>query len=313
MGRFAFVGKRVLQAGPLLVVALFVVFVLVRLAPGDPARVLLGLGATPKRVARLDGELGLDKPLLSGYFDYAWHALHGNLGNSVKAQAPVTSVIGKHAGVTLWLLAAALLVSFAIAVPLAVIAARGRDGRVDHGVRGLSVLGLSIPTFWLGLVLVSFVALPSGWFPVSGFGSTFVAHMRAVVLPALTLAVVIAPLQLRALRVSLINVLESDFIAAIRTVGVGERRLMYRHVLPNAISASLTLLAAQVGFIIFSAVVVENTFGLPGLGQVMLQAVQQRDYPVVQGLTLGAVLLVMVVNLIVDVFYVAIDPRVELQ
>jgi peptide/nickel transport system permease protein len=313
MRRFGFVGKRAVQVVPLLAVALFVVFVLVRLAPGDPARALLGLGATPKRVARLDGELGLDKPLLSGYFDYARHALHGDLGNSVKAQAPVTSVIGKHAGVSLWLLAAALLLSFAIAVPLAVIAAKRRDGHVDHGVRGLSVLGLSIPTFWLGLVLVSFVALPSGWFPVSGFGSTFVAHMRSIVLPALTLAVVIAPLQLRALRASLIGVLDSDFIAALRAVGVGERRVMYRHVLPNAISASLTLLAAQLGFIIFGAVVVENTFGLPGLGQEMLEAVEQRDYPVVQGLTMGAVLLVVVVNLMVDVLYVAIDPRVELK
>jgi peptide/nickel transport system permease protein len=313
MRRFGFVGKRVLQAVPLLAVALFVVFVFVRLAPGNPARVLLGLGATPKRVARLDRELGVSKPLLSGYFDYAWHALHGDLGNSVKAQAPVTSVIGKHAGVTLWLLAGALLFSFAIAVPLAVIAARRRDGRVDHGVRGLSVLGLSIPTFWLGLVLVSFVALPSGWFPVSGFGSGFFGHLHAIVLPALTLALVIAPLQLRALRVSLINVLDLDFIAAIRTLGVGERRVMYRHALPNAISASLTLLAAQVGFIIFGEVVVENTFGLPGLGQAMLQAVQQRDYPLVQALTLGAVLLVVMVNLIVDVLYVAIDPRVQLR
>jgi peptide/nickel transport system permease protein len=313
MRRFGFVGGRVLQAVPLLVVALFVVFALVRLAPGDPARALLGLGATPKRVARLDRELGVSKPLLPGYFGYLWGVLHGDLGDSVRAQAPVTSVIGKHAGVTLWLLAGALLFSFAIAVPLAVIASTRRDGRVDHGARGLSVLGLAVPTFWLGLVLVSFVALPSGLFPVSGFGSGFLAHMRAIVLPALTLAVAIAPLQLRALRVSIIGVLESDFIAAIRTVGVGERRVMYRHVLPNAISASLTLLAAQVGFIIFGAVVVESTFGLPGLGQAMLQAVAQRDYPVVQGLTLGAVLLVVVVNLIADVLYVAIDPRVQVR
>ena len=313
MRRFAFVGKRVLQSVLLLAVALFVVSALVRLAPGNPARALLGLGATPKRVARLDRELGVSKPLLSGYFSYLWGVLHGNFGNSVRAQAPVTSVIGKRAGVTLWLLTGALLFSFAIAVPLAVIAARRRDQRMDYGIRTLSVFSLSIPTFWLGLMLVSFIALPSGWFPVSGFGSTAAAHLRSIVLPALTLAVAIAPLQLRALRVSIINVLESDFIAAVRAVGIGERRVIYRHVLPNAISASITLLAAQVGFIIFGEVVVENTFGLPGLGQAMLQAVLQRDYPLVQALTLGAVVLVVVVNLVVDMLYVAIDPRVEMR
>jgi peptide/nickel transport system permease protein len=313
VSRFSFIGRRLLQTIPLLAAILFVVFVLVRLAPGNPARAQLGLNATPARVAALNSEFGLDQPLLEGYFSYLGKALHGDLGNSVKAQVPVAKIIAQRVGVTLWLLVGSLLVSLAVSVPLATVAALRRDRAVDHTIRTASVLGLSIPTFWLGLVLVSFVALPSGLFPVSGFGHGFGGHLHSIALPALVLAIGIAPIQLRALRVSLIGVLECDYIAAARALGLSERRVLVRHVMPNALSASLTLLAAQVGVILFGEVIVENVFALPGLGQAMVQAVIQRDYPVVQGLTLVAALLVVAANLLVDVLYVALDPRVELR
>jgi peptide/nickel transport system permease protein len=313
VSRFSFIGRRLLQTIPLLAAILFVVFVLVRLAPGNPARAQLGLNATPARVAALNRELGLDQPLLEGYLSYVGKALHGDLGNSVKAQVPVAKIIAQRVGVTLWLLAGALLVSLAASVPLATVSALRRDRAVDHAIRMTSVLGLAIPTFWLGLVLVSFVALPSGLFPVSGFGHGFSGHLHSIALPALVLAIGIAPIQIRALRVSLIGVLERDYIAAARALGLSERRVLARHVLPNALSASLTLLAAQVGVILFGEVIVENAFALPGLGQAMVQAVIQRDYPVVQGLTLVAALLVVAANLLVDVLYVALDPRVELR
>jgi peptide/nickel transport system permease protein len=313
VSRFSFIGRRLLQTIPLLAAILFVVFVLVRLAPGNPARAQLGLNATPTRVAALNRELGLDQPLLEGYFSYVGKALHGDLGNSVKAQVPVVKIIAQRVGVTLWLLAGALLVSLAASVPLATVAALRRDRAVDHAIRTASVLGLAIPTFWLGLVLVSFVALPSGLFPVSGFGHGFSGHLHSIALPALVLAIGIAPIQIRALRVSLIGVLERDYIAAARALGLSERRVLARHVLPNALSASLTLLAAQVGVILFGEVIVENVFALPGIGQAMVQAVIQRDYPVVQGLTLVAALVVVAANLLVDVLYVALDPRVELR
>jgi peptide/nickel transport system permease protein len=313
VSRFSFIGRRLLQTIPLLAAILFVVFVLVRLAPGNPARAQLGLNATPARVAALNREFGLDQPLLEGYFGYLGKALHGDLGNSVKAQVPVAKIITQRVGVTSWLLVGALLVSLAVSVPLATVSALRRDRAVDHTIRTASVLGLSIPTFWLGLVLVSFVALPSGLFPVSGFGHGFSGHLQSIVLPALVLATGIAPIQIRALRVSLIGVLECDYIAAARALGLSERRVLARHVMPNALSASLTLLAAQVGVILFGEVIVENVFALPGIGQAMVQAVIQRDYPVVQGLTLIAALLVVAANLLVDVLYVALDPRVELR
>jgi peptide/nickel transport system permease protein len=313
VSRFSFIGRRLLQTIPLLAAILFVVFVLVRLAPGNPARAQLGLNATPARVAALNREFGLDQPLLEGYFSYLGKALHGDLGNSVKAQVPVAKIITQRVGVTVWLLVGALLMSFAVSVPLATLSALRRDRAVDHTIRTGSVLGLSIPTFWLGLVLVSFVALPSGLFPVSGFGHGFSGHLQSIVLPALVLATGIAPIQIRALRVSLIGVLECDYIAAARALGLSERRVLARHVMPNALSASLTLLAAQVGVILFGEVIVENVFALPGIGQAMVQAVIQRDYPVVQGLTLIAALLVVAANLLADVLYVALDPRVEFR
>ena len=313
MSRFGFIGRRLLQTIPLLAVILFVVFALVRLAPGNPARAQLGLNATPARVTQLNREFGLDQPLLGGYFSYLGKALQVDLGNSVKAQVPVVNIIAQRVGVTLWLLIGALLASLLLSVPLATVAALRRDRAVDHTIRTASVLSLSIPTFWLGLVFVSFIALPSGLFPVSDFGHGFGGHLHAIVLPALALAIGIAPIQIRALRISLIGVLERDYIAAARALGLNGRRVLVRHVMPNALSSSLTLLAAQLGVILFGEVIVENVFALPGLGQAMLQAVLQRDYPVVQGLTLVAALLVLAVNLIVDVLYVALDPRVELR
>jgi peptide/nickel transport system permease protein len=313
MHRFGFLARRALQIVPLLAVVLFVVSALVRLVPGDPATALLGLGATPARAARLDRELGVDKPLLSGYLDYAWHALEGNLGNSVKAQQPVVTLIGERIGVTAWLLFFALLFGLLLALPLAMLSAWRRDRPLDHSIRGVSVLALSIPTFWLGLMLVSYVALPTGSFPVAGIGEGLAEHMHSIVLPALALAVAVAPIQIRALRVGLIRALDSDFVAAARAMGLSEPRVLYRHVLPNAMVSSITLLAAQLGALLFGEVVVESTFALPGLGQALLQAVSERDYAVVQGITLLAALLVILVNLAVDVLYVLLDPRVQVR
>ena len=313
MSRFAFILRRLAQTVPLLALMLFVVYVLVRLIPGNPARAQLGLYATPARVSALDRELGLDQPLLRGYLNYLWHTLHGDLGTSVRAQVPVVNIIFERVGVTLWLLIGALFASLVVSVPLATLSALHRESAVDHTIRTASVLGLSIPMFWLALVFVSFIALPSGLFPVSGFSHGFSGHLHSIVLPALVLTIGIAPIQIRSLRVSLIGVLECDYIAAARALGLSERRVLVRHVMPNALSSSLTLLAAQLGLILFGEVIVENAFALPGVGQAMLQAVLERDYPVVQGLALLAAVLVIATNLLVDVAYVALDPRVELK
>lgn len=312
-GRYRFVAVRVAATVPLLLIVLFVVFVLVRFVPGDPVRGLLGLRATPELVEQLNAELGLDKPVLSGYTDYVGRVAQGDLGTAIKAGKPVSDLIAERAEVTLWLVMAGSLLSLLISVPLAVIGALRRDRAADHAVRAVSVLWLTLPPFWLGLVLVTAVALPTGWFPVSGFGDTFSEQLRAIALPAVTLAVGLAPIQVRALRSSLARVWHSDFVDALRAVGVPGRRLFWRHVLPNAVVPVITVLAVQVSGLLFVTVVIENTFALPGLGEALVTAVAQRDYAVVQGITLVSALVVIGIQLLVDILHAALDPRVSMS
>jgi len=313
MHRFGFLVRRAAQAVPLLIVVLFVVFVLVRLVPGDPGRALLGLRATPSAVAEIDHQLGLDQSLIPGFLQYVGRVFQGDLGRSVRGDQSVTSLIGERLPVTLWLLAGATLLSLLVSVPLAAVSALRRDRAADHVVRGIGIVGLTLPQFWVGLILVSFVALGTGWFPVGGYGVGAGGHFQAMVLPAITLAIGLAPIQIRALRSALIDVLGSEYVGAGRAVGISERRLLVRHVIPNAAPSVVTILSLQVSLMLFGAVVVENTFALPGLGQALLEAVSQRDYAVVQGITLISALIVIVANLLADAVYVALDPRIEVS
>jgi peptide/nickel transport system permease protein len=312
-GRFGFVAVRVAATVPLLLIVLFVVFVLVRFVPGDPVRGLLGLRATPELVDRLNAELGLDQPVVPGFVDYVGRVAQGDFGTAIKAGKPVSELIAERADVTIWLVAAGSLLSLLVSVPLAVLGALRRDRPADHAVRAVSVLWLTLPPFWLGLVLVTLVALPTGWFPVSGFGETPDEKLRAIALPAVTLAVGLAPIQVRALRSSLLRVLNSEFVDALRAVGVPRRRLLWRHVLPNAVVPVITVLAVQVSGLLFLTVVIENTFALPGLGQALVTAVSERDYAVVQGITLVSALVVIGTQLLADVLHAAIDPRVSMS
>lgn len=312
-GRFSFVAVRIVATVPLLLVVLFVVFVLVRFVPGDPVRGLLGLRATPELVTQLNAELGLDQPVLAGFGDYVGRIVQGDLGTAIKAGKPVSELIAERAEVTIWLVVAGSLLSLLISVPLAVLGALRRDRAGDHAVRAVSVLWLTLPPFWLGLVLVTLVALPTGWFPVSGFGDTPVEKLRSIALPALTLAVGLAPIQIRALRSSLARVWSSDFADALRAVGVPTWRLFWRHILPNAIVPVITVLAVQVSGMLFITVVIENTFALPGLGEALVTAVAQRDYAVVQGITLVSALIVIGTQLLADVLHAVLDPRVSMS
>jgi len=312
MQRFGFLIRRLAQAVPLLIVVLFVVFVLVRLVPGDPGRALLGLRATPAAVAEIDHQLGLDQGLLPGFVDYLGRIAHGDFGRSVRGDQSVLSLVGERLPVTLWLLVGATLLSLLVSVPLAAISALRRDRLADHVVRGVGIVGLTLPQFWVGLLLVSYLALQTGWFPVGGYGSGIGGHLQSMALPAITLAIGLAPIQIRALRSALIDVLGSEYVSAGRAVGISERRLMLRHVIPNAAPSVVTILSLQVSLMLFGAVVVENTFALPGLGQALLEAVSQRDYAVVQGITLISALIVIAANLLADAVYVALDPRIEL-
>lgn len=311
MRRFRFVFARLLQTIPVLFIVLLLVFALLHIAPGDPARTLAGVRATEESVQEIRKELGLDRPLLAQYGTYVGNVFQGDLGTSTVSRQPVTKIVGERLPVTLWLIIGGALVGTTFALLLAGLAARAPNSFIDHVVRAISTIGLGMPVFWVGLMLILLIALPTGWFPVGGFGDDLSTKLRSLVLPSVTLGFALAPVQIRALRSSLSQVYESDYTMSARSLGVSETRLLWRHLLRNAALPAVTVLAVQMGSLLFGAVVVEATFALPGLGQGLLQSVSRRDFPMVQGVTLISATLVLAAHLLADAAYAALDPRVE--
>lgn len=312
-GRFGFVLRRLLYAIPLVLCVVLLVFLLLKITPGDPARLVVGLRATPEQLELARQQLGLDKPAIVQFLDYVGHAFRGDLGFSFKSQQPVADTIAERLPVSLWLLTAAALLSVAISVPTALLAARRPGGVFDHVSRAAGLVLFAMPSFWTGIILILLVALPTGWFPVGGFGYTTADHLRSILLPALTLAVTMAPLQIRSLRASVIAVRESEFVTAARTLDVPRRRIVGRFVLRNAAPPSVSVLALNIGYMLFGAVVVETTFALPGLGQGIVLASRQRDIPLIQGYTILFALAVIVVYLLADIVIALLDPRLKVE
>jgi peptide/nickel transport system permease protein len=286
-------------------------FLLLHLEPGDPARAILGEHASPQAIEALRKQWGLDASLGSQFERFVDQLAHGNLGESFIDQTSTASLIGSRIGQTAALVAVATLFAVLISVPLASIAAVRKDRTADHITRGLSVAGLGLPAFWFGIVLIEVFALRLHIFPVGGYGSGFTGHARSLVLPALTAAIAIIPILVRSLRVGIIEVSEADFVATLRSKGLGETRVL-GHVMRNALIPTLTLLGVNIAYLIGSTVVVERVFDLNGLGSLLLTGIQQRDFPVVQGVTLVFAIGVVLVNLATDLFAARLDPRIRL-
>lgn len=313
IGRLRFLPGRLVQFVPMVLGVLVLVFAIRLITPGDPATVLLGQRATPEAVAEINQRLGLDDPLPTQFGRYVQSLLKGDLGTSIRSRQPVSQLIGDRLAVTAWLLIAGSTVTLVFTVPAALWAAAARGRAPDHAVRVASLIGLGLPAFWVGVQLIQWVAIPTGWFNVGGFGDTFAERAHSIALPAITLAIAQAPVLVRSLRASLIDVLGSEYVRAARAFDVTGRRYVSSYLLRNASIPTVTLLATNIGFLLFGAVVVENTFSLPGLGTGMVQAVQQRDFPVVQSTTLVFAAIVLGVNLLADVIVALLDPRVELS
>jgi peptide/nickel transport system permease protein len=213
---------------------------------------------------------------------------------------------------TLWLLLAATVLSLLISVPLAVLAASRRGGLVDQAVRAVPLVGLGMPAFWVGIMLILLLSLKAGLFPASGFGDTTLAHLHSIVLPGLTVALALAPILIRSLRASMIGVLDSDYVMAAKAKGLSHGRIIGSHTLRNTAVPSVTVLGVNLAFLVGSMLVVERVFALPGLGTLMLDAIFNRDFAVVQGVTLVFAILVVIINLLTDVAHAALDPRVQL-
>jgi peptide/nickel transport system permease protein len=311
VGRMTFVGRRLLQLIPVAVGVTFIVFFMIHLIPGDPAATILGIHATPKAVALLHQEWGLNRPLLSQYWLFVDRLLHGNLGQSLFYGSSVSSLVISHLPPTLWLIIYGAVLAIVISVPAAMIAASRRDGLRDHIVRAVPLAGLGMPPFWVAFLLIYGLAIALHAFPVSGYGSGFGGHLRSMFLPALTVALALSPVIIRSLRASMLNVLGAEYIITARSKGVPGHRLFLRHVLRNAVIPAVTVLGINIGFLIGNTVVIENVFAIPGIGQLMINSIFQRDFPVVQGITLVFGVMVVLINLLADLSYAALDPRVR--
>ena len=311
MGRTGFVVQRLLLLIPVAVGVTIIVFFMIHLIPGDPAATILGIHATPKAVALLHQQWGLNRPLASQYWLFMDRLFHGNLGQSIFYGGSVTSLILSHLPPTLWLLTYATVLTVLISVPLALLAASRRDGIRDHVVRAIPLVGLGMPPFWLGFLLIYAFAISLHLFPVSGYGTGFTGHLRSMFLPSLTVALALAPVVIRSLRASMLNVLGAEFITTAKSKGVAGKRLFLRHVLRNAVIPAITVLGINIGFLIGGTVIIENVFAIPGLGQLMINSIFQRDFTVVQGVTLVFAIMVILLNLMADVAYATLDPRVR--
>jgi len=309
----AYIRRRLFLMIPIALGVTLVTFLLIHLIPGDPAVTLLGIRASPALVARLHREWGLDQPLYAQYANFLLRVLRGDFGTSLFYGTSATSVIVAASGVTLWLIAYSAILSIVIAVPLALLAATHRDGITDHGVRAIPLIGMGMPTPWVGIMLILLLGLTVPIFPVGGYGSGVGGHMYALFLPSLTLALGIVPILIRSLRTSLIDSFESDYVTTARSKGIRERRVLMRHGFRNAIISSVTILGLEIAWLISGTIVVEKVFALPGIGALMVDSIYRRDFPVVQGITFVVAILVILTNLATDIVHSLLDARVRFE
>jgi peptide/nickel transport system permease protein len=308
--------KRVLALVPVLGVVAVVVFLLIHLTPGDPAAVILGPEASAADVAALRAQLGLNDPLYLQFLRWLGGVLQGDLGQSLFIRQPVTAVLADALGPTLSLAIMAELLALVIAVPAGIVAARRRGTAVDRAFMGGALLGISVPSFLSGLFLVLVFAVGLGWFPVAGFRPLedgLGRHLTYLVLPAIALGGLQAALIARTTRSSMLDVLTENYMKTAKAKGLSERVRIYKHALRNAALPVLTVIGQTFGTLIAGAAVVETVFNIPGIGQLVVNSVERRDFVVIQGVVLLIAVSYVLINLVVDVLYSALDPRIRVD
>ena len=311
-----YVARRLLALIPVALVVATVAFVLIHLAPGDPASVIAGPDASRADVQRIERQLGLDAPLPVQLVRWYGRLVQGDLGQSIFLRKPVTDAILDRVEPTLLLTLFAIAISIAIGLPAGVLAARYHNTTTDQVLMVIALLGVSIPNFLLGLLFILFFSVWLGWFPVAGYSPLeygWLKTLRSLVLPAFALGLVQSALIARIARSSMLDVLREQFITAGRAKGLGERAVIYKHALKNAMIPTVTIIGISFAILISGAVVVETVFNIPGLGRLIISAVLRRDYPVIQGVVLCIAGMYMLINLAVDLSYLVFDPRVKYQ
>lgn len=312
MNRYRFVLYRPFQLLPVLLGISIITFIMVRSIPGDPARVLLGPRSTEEAIRRVRDQFGLDEPLWLQYFYFIKNLFKGELGQSILYKVDVLKLIATRIEPTLVLVLGSVLLALLIATPMAAIAARRRGSWADHLIRMVSTAGLGFPAFWLAIMLILLFSVQLGWFPVTGYGRTFLDKLHHMVLPCLTVALALSAVLTRNLRASILAELQSDQATAARARGLPENLVFWRHVLPNSLVPTVNLLAVNIGWLISGSVVIESVFAIPGMGQLLVRGIFTRDYMVVQGVAMVFACATVMVNFLADILTVSIDPRVKL-
>lgn len=306
--------QRVLAAIPVMLFVALFVFLLLRLTPGDPAAIIAGDTATPEQLDQIRASLGLNDPLHIQFLTWMGDLLQGDFGTSILSGTPVIDMIGRRMEPTISLALTTITLSIIIAVPLGVIAAWKHGTIIDHLVMALSVLGFSVPVFVIGYVMISVFAMDLKWFPVQGFrpiGEGIGAFLERIALPTFTLTLLYIALIARITRTSMLEILGEDYVRTARAKGLDERKVLMRHALRNCSVPIVTVIGIGFALIISGVVVTESVFNLPGLGRLTVDAVLARDYPVIQAVILIFSLIYVVVNLLIDIAYVLLDPRIR--
>jgi peptide/nickel transport system permease protein len=307
---------RLIALVPILLGTSVVAFFLIRLVPGDPAMALLGLDADPQAIAALRRQLALDQPIVVQYFTWLGHIFAGDFGRSVQGARPVLPLLLGALAPTALLAAAAVAVSLVIAIPAGIVAATRRNSGADYGASFLALCGLSMPSFWLGVLLILAFSIYWPILPASGYAALTVdplEHLRHLVLPALTLGAALAAATMRMTRATMLEVLRSDYVRTARAKGLPRRRVVWGHALRNARIPIVTLLGIQLGQLLGGVVITETVFSWPGIGKLTVDAIFARDYPVVQGAVLLTAAVFVLINLATDLVYTVLDPRVRLS
>jgi len=306
--------RRLMQAIPTLFLITGIVFLVVDLIPGSTAAVMLGQGATPENIAAINEKLGLDKPLLARYGIWLRDVLQGDLGNSTVSKQPVTTLLGRALPVTLYLTAFSLVIAIAIAVPAGTISALKRNSWPDLICTTFALLGLSIPGFWLGIQFIYLFGAKLQWVPLQGYVSLREdpwQSIQTMILPALTLGIFLAGPLTRYLRSSVLQTISQEFVLVARAKGLAERRVLFQHILRTSLIPFVTAVGIQFGYLLGGAAVIETVFTLPGVGYMAVNAINDRDFPVVQGVVLVVATGFVLINILIDVVYSILDPRIR--
>ncbi len=310
MSRFGTLPRRLIHLVIILFGITLVTFFLLRLIPGDPALAILGSSYTHQRATAIDASLGLNKPIWTQYGLFMDHLFHGNLGYSYFYSESATTVIGQHLAPTVFLVIYSAVLAAAISLPLGFISGVRRGGVIDQSTRVFFTISFAMPAFWLGIILLLVFSVHLNVFPLSGFGSGIIGHLHSLFLPALTIALGFSTVLIRSLRAATISTLQAEFIDTARMKGIAYPKVLRRHVFRVAVLAVVAVYGVNLAYLISGTVLVENVFSLPGLGQLLVNSVSNRDYPVVQAVALLFAVLIVLINLLTDITQASLDPRV---